>query len=284
MEIELAQLYILYRNIPKASKHISTASNILGLKYEMTGKLGKRTKHQEKDVAQLALEVTLLEKEGIARPPVNTFDLPKNLALNDDVRLETVNYIENSENKNEYSDTEQKLLLLIIQEMIGSKPRDDLFYEEIEPFINLILNQKNTWATRVTTLLLRCKLESDDKRTIERSLQQCEEILNCIRREKPHPLNRVGGVSMTGLQPFWKTLAQYADLMLNLGLVKRSLDIYLQLQLWEEVIVCYTVLKLRHKAAEIIKQQLEKKPTAKLWCLLGKYLCCILVVCFALNI
>lgn len=35
------------------------------------------------------------------------------------------------------------------------------------------------------------------------------------------------------------------------------------------MIVCYTILKLRHKAAEIINQQLEKKPTVKLWCLLG---------------
>lgn len=74
----------------------------------------------------------------------------------------------------------------------------------------------------------------------------------------------------TGLQPFWRTLAQYADLMLNTGLVKASLEIYLQLQLWEEVIVCYTILKMRHKAAEVIKQQLDKKPTVKMWCLLGK--------------
>lgn len=275
LEIEIAQLYILYRNIPKASVHISTASNILGLKYKLTGKLGTRTRHQEKEVAQLALEVTLLEKEGIARPLVNTFVLPKSVELKDEVRLEVVHYTEETEeNKHVFSDTEQKLLLVIIQEMMGSKPRDDLFYEEIEPFINLILKQKNTWTVRVATLLLRCKLESSHNRTIERSLQQCEEILNCIRKDQPHPLNRVGGVCITGLQPFWKTLAQYADLMLNLGLVKRSLDIYLQLQLWEEVIVCYTILKMRPKAAEIIKQQLDTKPTVKLWCLLGN---CIIV-------
>lgn len=242
----------------------------MGVKYELTGKLGKRTRYQEKDTAQLALEVTLLEKDGIERPAVNTFALPKNLELKDDVRLEMVNYSDSAENKYVFPDTEQKLLLLIIQEMMGSKPRDELFYEEIEPFINLILDQKNTWTVRVSTLLLRCKLESRHNRTIERSLQQCEEILNCIRKDQPHPLNRVAGVFATGLQPFWKTLAQYADLMLNLGLVKRSLEIYLQLQLWEEVIVCYTILKMRHKAADIIKQQLEKQPTVKLWCLLGK--------------
>lgn len=235
----------------------------------MTGRLGIRTRHQKKETAQLALEVTLLEKDDIERVPVNDFAVPKNLELKDDIRLETVNYSDNTECKYMFPDTEQKLLLLIIQEMLGSKPRDDLFYEEIEPFINLILGQKNTWTVSVATLLLRCKLESKHNRTIERSLQQCEEILNGIRREQPHPLNRVGGVYSTGLQPVWRTFAQYADLILNTGLVKTSLEIYLRLQLWEEVIVCYTILKMRHKAAEIIKQELDKKETVKLWCLLG---------------
>lgn len=113
-------------------------------------------------------------------------------------------------------------------------------------------------------------MESKHNRTIERALQQCEEIIDCTRKEKPNAINRIGGVFTTGLQPFWKTLGQYADLMLNLGLVKKSLDIYLELQLWEEVIVCYTILKMRQKAAEVIKQQLAIKPTVKLWCLLGK--------------
>lgn len=273
LEIELAQLYLLYKNITKASNHISIVSDILGVKYELIGKLGRRTKHQERDTAQLALDVTVEQKGNVERVVVNDFVLPKNLKLKDDVRLETVTYTNDTESKYAFSDIEQKLLLLIVEEMMGSKPRDDLFYEEIEPFINLILRQKNTWTVRVATLILRCKLESKHNRTIERSLQQCEEILDAIRKDEPHLLNRVGGVYSTGLQPFWKTLAQYADLMLNTGLVKASLEIYLQLQLWEEVIVCYTILKMRHKAAEIIKQELEKKETVKLWCLLGKFNC-----------
>lgn len=277
LEIELAQLYILYRNVTKASSHITVVSDILGVKYELVGKLGKRTRHQEKDTAQLALDVTIEDKGNVERVPVNNFTLPTNLKLKDDVRLETVVYSDNTECKYEFSDIEQKLLLMIIEEMVSSKPRDDLFYEEIEPFINLILGQKNTWTVRVAVLTLRCKLESKHNRTIERSLQQCEEVLNAIRKDDPHPLNRVGGVYSTGWQPFWNTLAQYADLMLNTGLVKASLDIYLQLQLWEEVIVCYTILKMRHKAAEIIKQELAKKETVKLWCLLGmKFLNCYL--------
>lgn len=35
------------------------------------------------------------------------------------------------------------------------------------------------------------------------------------------------------------------------------------------MIVCYTILDSRHKAAEIIRQEIEKKPSVELYCLLG---------------
>jgi hypothetical protein len=62
---------------------------------------------------------------------------------------------------------------------------------------------------------------------------------------------------------------QLADLLLSIGLVKNALDNYLELESWEEVIVCYTILELRHKATEIIRQEITKCPTVKLYCLLG---------------
>lgn len=49
------------------------------------------------------------------------------------------------------------------------------------------------------------------------------------------------------MNPKWIVEARLGDLMLSLGMVKTSLDLYLRLQLWEEVIVCYTMLDLRHK-------------------------------------
>lgn len=268
-EIEQAQLYLMYRNVAKAEVHIDLACDILGLKYELVGKLGKRTKYQEEDIPQLALEISLLEREGIERPPVNICNVAQNMELNDNVRLEKVKFAISGEIQ-QFPNTEQKLILTIIQKMLISKPQDELFYEEIKPFIDVILTQNNTWPVRIATLLLRSRLEAKHNRTIERSMLQIGEILKCIKKEDPHPLTRVGGVYGCNLQPVWKTEAQQADVMLNLGLVKASLDIYLRLQLWEEVIVCYTILNMRHKAAEIIKQQLDVNPTVKLWCLLGK--------------
>lgn len=57
----------------------------------------------------------------------------------------------------------------------------------------------------------------------------------------------------SGLNPKWIVEARLGDLMLSLGMVKTSLDLYLRLQLWEEVIVCYTMLDLRHKVCLAVR-------------------------------
>lgn len=54
-----------------------------------------------------------------------------------------------------------------------------------------------------------------------------------------------------------------------MGSTKSALEVFLRLEMWDEVIVCYNQLELRHKAAEIIQQQLDKTSTPRLWCLLG---------------
>ncbi|ENN73565.1 hypothetical protein YQE_09814, partial [Dendroctonus ponderosae] len=231
LDIEIAQLYLLFRLVGKANGHIESAKKLMDLNYEYVGILGKRTRHQEKEIPQLALK-----------------NVNENLVL---------------------SNISQKLMLTIVQQMLISKPADELQHEEILPFVESILAQKNTFCVRVVSLLLRCRAESKNRRTVERALRQCEEVLSAFRKDQPEAFDRFHDVFGSGLPAMWKVTIEYADLLLNIGLPKNALDLYLKLQLWEEVIVCYTLMNQRHKAAEVIAQQLEKKPTVKLLCLLG---------------
>ncbi|KAK9882375.1 hypothetical protein WA026_020898 [Henosepilachna vigintioctopunctata] len=268
-DIEFAQLYLTFRHVFKAKEHIYSADEILGVQYNLRGKLGKRTKYQENDIAQLTLEISLVNNSDLKRPPVHDFDVPQNVLLKDDVRLESIAFAEGPTKVLDFPNTEQKLFLTRVHEILIAKPADDLQNEELQPFIDLILGQKNTWSVRVATLLLRCKLEVKFRRTIERTLAQCREILDSYERSTPHVLNRFADVFSTGLVPMWSVETQCADVLLTLGLVKHALDIYKKIRLWDEVIVCYTLLKLRHKAAEVIREQLFAKETVKMWCWLG---------------
>lgn len=147
----------------------------------------------------------------------------------------------------------------------------------------------------MSALFQRCILEANHKRTIERSLAQLEYLIEQLGAPKTPLHNRFDLFFASGMEPVWALKQRFANMMLNLGMVKGALDLYLKLALWEDVIVCYTILEMKHKvsltthycckefrvkiiffilllkiqAAEVIKQELAKKPSVKLWCLLG---------------
>ncbi|CAH1955958.1 unnamed protein product [Acanthoscelides obtectus] len=268
--LEFTQLYLQLRHITKSKEHIKSAKELLAVKYDFVGILGKRTKYQLNYIAQLSIKVTKEKEEVTTNTPDGaTRNLPANVPLNDEVRLNTIEFKGEKDEPPVLSNLEQKLFITIIQEMLIAKPMTEVHFEELQPFLDLILNQENTYSVRVVACLQRCKMESDNRRTIERCFSQCEEIINSMKRDSPHFLYRVQDAFATGLVPVWKVEAQYGDILLDIGLVKNALDVFLKIKLWEEVIVCYNLLKMKDKAANVIKEQLEVKPTVKLWCLLG---------------
>ncbi|KAJ8725891.1 hypothetical protein PYW08_004074 [Mythimna loreyi] len=267
--IEIGQAYLLYGRVQRTEEYLRRARDLAGLKLELTGILGKRTKFQQTIIPQLALSSEL--DSNIERPSAEEShggaQLPPDLELQDDVRLNKIAYTE-AISQAELPSLEQIVCLLTVQYLMKAQPKDDLMNEELAPYIEAVLTpKKGAWPTRVAALLIRCKLEANHKRTVERAMLQCETIVN--DKTGATSTTRLSYLWATGLQPAWMWRQQLADLYLNLGLVKAALEEYLKLQLWEDVIVCYTTLQLRHKAAEVIQQQIDINPTVKLYCLLG---------------
>ncbi|XP_028036169.1 tetratricopeptide repeat protein 27 [Bombyx mandarina] len=267
--LEIAQAYLIYGRIQKVEEYLLKAREIAGLKLELTGILGKRTKYQQNALPQLALTSDL--DSTVERPSAEeshgTADLPTDIELQDDVRLDKIQYLEKI-TQTQLPSLEQTLCLLTVQYIQKSQPKDDLMKEELQPYIEAVLSQRRgPWSTRVAALLIRCKIEANHKRTVERAMLQCETIVN----EKTNVLGttRLSYLWASGLPASWTWRQQLADLYQSLGLVKAALEEYQKLQLWEDVIVCYTILQLRHKAAEVIQQQIDANPTVKLYCLLG---------------
>ena len=60
--------------------------------------MGKRTKFQCSDLAQLILKVTLNNDTSLEELEVETCTLPKDLKLDDEVRLDKIKFIDNSLN------------------------------------------------------------------------------------------------------------------------------------------------------------------------------------------
>lgn len=265
--LELAQFYLLYNRTNDSEKCLNDAKVCLGINFELSGELGKRTKFQERNIAQIMLCITFNEER--TSPAEEDENLvPETVKLDDEVRLDAIEYATNYKIPM-LSAVEQNTLLNTVQFMQRARPKDELLREESQAFIVSLLAQKNNWSIRFVTLLLRCILESNHKRTIERSLSQCELLMIELNRETPVALKRLNNAWSVGLHSLWKIRALLAGTMFHLGLVKGSLEMYLSMQMWEEVIVCYNVLEMRNRAAEVIKEQIAKNSTVKLWCLLG---------------
>lgn len=270
-EIEQAQLLLLYRQVEKAEKHIETACDILGLKYTLNEK--KNCVKNKK--AEVSLEVMLVERENINRPPVHKFPVPQNITLNEPMKMDTVNYLDNRKQHMLFPNTEQKLLLTVIHYLVVSKPPNQLQYKELKGFIEVILSQNNTWTVRTATLLLREKIEEAQNKKLDRSIAQLEEVLNCYKKDRPHRLTRIGGVYGTCLQPIWRTQYMYADFLLKAGKVQPALDTFIKIDEYQKMLECLAILKKDKKSqvskVSLLKKKYQHTKDERYLCFLGSY-------------
>ncbi|XP_037033277.1 tetratricopeptide repeat protein 27 [Bradysia coprophila] len=270
--LEISQQYLAYKRVLKSEDHLTMARNLLNAKLDVTGALGMRTKFQQKPLPLLSLKIEG-DFEKLASNDVTHSEtlLPKLLRHDDDTRLEKVQFQSEEDNTiKEIPSLIQLLVLATVHHIQKSQPKDRLANEELEPYLMTLLYQtKGPWSSRIATLLMNINMEASHKRTVDRSLRQCEEISKIISATSVPSKQRLSFVYASFTRPRWFVQVQLADLMLSLGLLKSALECYLKIQKWEEVIVCYTLLELRHKAADVIRQELEKKPTVELYCLLG---------------
>ncbi|KYN13780.1 Tetratricopeptide repeat protein 27 [Trachymyrmex cornetzi] len=132
-----------------------------------------------------------------------------------------------------------------------------------------VIESTKNWSLKMTSLYYRCSSESNNKRTINRSMKQTQSLINDYNDVKVPTARRMDLFFASGMRPIWMLEEKWANLMFSFGDVKTALEVFIKLELWEDVIVCYNVLNLKHKAVEIIEQEISKKPTVKLWCLLG---------------
>ncbi|XP_062128579.1 tetratricopeptide repeat protein 27 [Drosophila sulfurigaster albostrigata] len=273
--LELANGYLQFHRSDLSSQTLDEVCAQLQVELKVEGLLGLRTKHQQKALPQLCLKVTQQggEEQRLPAAKLSNADtkLPQLLLLEDDTRRERILFVEPQDNEvMTLPSVLQALVLAKVKQLKRSQPKDRLADEQLEPYTQTLLYQEHgPLQVRQAALLLNCHQESGQRRTVERSWKQCEECVKLLDNTTHSLRSRLSFGFAASLQPKWRVQLQLVDLLRSLGMTKSALDICLQIHAWQQVIECYTSLELRHKAAEIIRQQLEKAPTALLYCLLG---------------
>ncbi|XP_054164779.1 tetratricopeptide repeat protein 27-like [Oppia nitens] len=275
---ELLNIFLWFGDIERIKCNLEKARELSGLKIGLIGALGLRTQFQEKPVAQLKIEINRNSGiNGSSKTSETVIDLPKNMALNDDTLLEKIKFIAIEDNENLDNlvllPSEQILILAYIKSVqrIGS-PSDELLAEEVNSYLEFLISKTKIWSVMTNALLMRSLLEKNKRRRVERSMTQINELVDSVRESKLTIIQiakRSDHFYASPTNPFWITERHLANILVSLGVYKSALDIYLRLNLWDDVIDCYQRIGRRDKAEAVIRELIEEKETPLLYCLLG---------------
>lgn len=113
---EILQGYVLFKRITKSERWMTALQEVSGVEITIEGVLGIRTKHQQNPLPQLTVRAKGLETINLpsSQATHGQIALPTILKLDDDVRLEKIQFLSEQENVDAQ-------LPSLIQEMVLSK-------------------------------------------------------------------------------------------------------------------------------------------------------------------
>ncbi|KAH8993833.1 TPR-like protein [Lactarius hatsudake] len=283
------------------------AARATGLRYELTGALGRRTKFQQTDLTQLVLLAESMPEDGETRDE-SAKQLPETLALNDDTLLEQTEFTSSDPtapgsrlghldpaNQPPLHPLDQCIFLSLCLNVRNTSPVHGLTTEQMSPYVARVISHPENWSVHTMALLLRSRLEADRTRTVERATLQLQALVDQMPTADAALPQRLRWLHALPLPSKWELERELARRFLALGVVKSALEIFERLEMWEEAVRCWQAIERRDTALNVVRDllagrreeadavrargkaasgqrrdALDAAREARLWCLLGE--------------
>eukprot|EP00002_Diphylleia_rotans_P022154 TRINITY_DN4339_c0_g1_i3.p1 TRINITY_DN4339_c0_g1~~TRINITY_DN4339_c0_g1_i3.p1 ORF type:complete len:765 (+),score=140.45 TRINITY_DN4339_c0_g1_i3:42-2336(+) len=261
------EIGLLHRNNfspDQAMKFYTEARKARGVELEMTGIKGIRMRYQSFQVSQLVLKARATQEghdgQGLApqEQPLDHPDLlpqPKLEETNEEATLHPI---------------DQSIIICLCLDVKSRNPQDVLTNEEMMPYVRRVMMHPNNWIVYSTALLVKSRLESKKTKTIERAVLQLQALVDQHNDTDVSGYDRMRYIFSLPYPSKWELKRELGHAFLNLGVARSALQQFEEYHMWTEVVQCYRVMEQTRKAEEIVRKQLEVRPTPELWCVLGE--------------
>lgn len=210
--LERAAVHLHHGLDKLARADIEQATAERHFQYQLTGRLGKRTKFQQHDVSQLVVLAKSAGTTGSAedttssgKKPAQSEHLtaqPDSIDLNDDTLLERIAFSESASdqqlseslprsladldpsNQPQLEPLDSTILLSFASSITNTSPENGLTREELLPYANRVLDGgSSNWQIYTQALLVRSRVEGYKSRTVERGLLQLQALVDQVIAE-----------------------------------------------------------------------------------------------------
>ncbi|CAM0871615.1 unnamed protein product [Alopecurus aequalis] len=284
-----------YGRVDASRLHLDSAQEACGVRLSLTGVLGFRTIHQVDAKSQMVLvaKTTELaadkgqstEQTGAQSDVTDLRNARSSVPAESDEVCDILRTPRLAKNVNDSSggsmtcaSTQMSLTPIqqaaVLAECLHVSRRsrnDEMSGWEMAPYIESIDSQDDSYfVVKSLCDVLRVRWESVRSRTKQRALLMMENLIEDISKEFPVASQRaklVFGVHMPSLNAVRK---EYGELLISCGILGEALEVFKDLELWDNLIYCYQLSGKIAAAVSLINTRLSVTPNdPRLWCSLG---------------
>ena len=283
LEFGLAHHY--FDKTKLAKKYFKWARELSGLSMEVTGREGKKTKFQKNSTSQMIVIASseinrgdTASSEKINEKPDTKVHQDEHNPLHEFTQFDDEAY----NNQPLLSRLDLSIILAMCLDVKNDNPMDGLTGSQMTPYLERVLVQHVDWTIYSTALLERAWLECERSNTRERSILQIQALVDQHTNrltltqstyqsieDSAKVQDRIKCIHSIVYPPRWSIKKDLATRYAKMGIVQTAGQIFMELELWDEVIECLQHANENDKAEALVRERLAIRETPRLYAALG---------------